>query len=148
MTATYLLDTNVVSELSRPLPDPSVTIWLEAVSTPCLSAITVGELRKGFQLLPHGRRRRDLEERIGTYLLRPDIHVLPVTEQIAVRWGELSAQRQRMGRPLPVLDGLIAATALEHGLVLATRNVKDFFGLDLALFDPWQDHTRSPGDQA
>ena len=78
-----------------------------------------------------------MEERLASYLLQPSIEILPITELIASRWGELSAVRQRMGRPLSMPDGLIAATAIEHHLVLVTRNTKDFTGLNMDLFNPW-----------
>jgi predicted nucleic acid-binding protein len=67
-----------------------------------------------------------------------DRRVLPVTQAIAERWGVLDAQSQAAGRPLGVTDGMIAATALEHGLDLVTRNVKDFGGLGIVVFNPWQ----------
>lgn len=133
----YLLDTNVVSELGKPKPDGSVLKWLAAVPTPYLSAITVGELTVGVQLLPPGRRRTELEVQTALFLGQPTIRVLPVTEQVAVRWGELVALRQRAGQPLPLADGLIAATAVQHDLTLATRNTRDFVGLGLRLINPW-----------
>jgi toxin FitB len=70
----------------------------------------------------------------------PDVRrpQLPVTQAIAERWGDLSGQRQQMGRPLGMADGLIAATAIEHGLILITRNVKDFEGIELTILDPWE----------
>ena len=63
--------------------------------------------------------------------------ILPITQGVAERWGSLDAQRRQIGRPLGVVDGMIAATALEHGLTVATRNVKDFTGLGVAIFNPW-----------
>lgn len=136
----FLLDTNIPSELTRPSPDPSVKAWVEVQPTDSfyLSAITVGELRRGLSLLPQGRRRRQLEEWLESYLLPLfATRVLPVTQNIAERWGLLSASRQLRGTPLSMADGLIAATALENDLTLVTRNVKDFVDLGVAVFNPW-----------
>ena len=115
--------------------------WLEDADDEQLymSVVSLGELLKGLTLLPEGRRR----ERIQHWLdatLRPWFagRILPVTETIAERWGILAGQRQLQGQPMKVADGLIAATALEHTLVLVTRNVKDFRGLGVQIFDPWQ----------
>jgi predicted nucleic acid-binding protein len=136
----FLLDTNIPSETLRPLPNANVADWLESQTqeSQFLSVVTMGELRRGTTLLSHGARRTQLEQFIEIAVPRwfgP--RVLPVTQAIAERWGVLDGQRQATGRPLGVTDGLIAATALEHGLVLVTRNVKDFGGLGVAVFNPW-----------
>ena len=87
---------------------------------------------------PRGRAR--LEASLERYLALLFVgRVLPVTQAIAVRWGRLDGMRQMAGRPLSAPDGMIAATALEHGLTLVTRNVKDFAGLGVALMNPWLD---------
>ncbi len=137
----FLLDTHIPSETLRPLPDARVAAWLERQprESQFLSVVTIGELRRGTMLLSQGARRIQLEQFIevtvpGWFGLR----VLPVTQAIAERWGALDAQRQAAGRPLGVTDGRIAATAVEHGLVLVTRNVKDFGGLDITIFNPWE----------
>ena len=116
--------------------------WLKAhpVATLFLSAVTIGEIRKGLVVLPQGRRRTELETWFHTDLLNwfRD-RILPVTHPIADRWGVLDGQRQLKGAPLNTADGMIAATALEHDLTVVARNVKDFAGLGVAVFNPWDE---------
>lgn len=134
-----VIDTCVVSELTRPTPSPSVVRWLRAHRGEgvFLSVITVGELVRGVELLDAGRRRAGLERWLdglrGTYADR----ILPVSEAVAVRWGQLSARCRSQGRPLASLDGLIAATALEARFGIATRNVADFEQTGVAVVNPW-----------
>jgi predicted nucleic acid-binding protein len=137
----YLLDTNVPSEFSREQPNPRVVAWLKAQPATMLflSAVTIGEIRKGLVVLPPGRRRSDLETWFHTDLLTwfRD-RILPVTHAVADRWGVLDGQSQLKGTPLNTADGMIAATAVEHSLTVVTRNVKDFSGLGVDLFNPWE----------
>jgi len=138
----YLLDTNIPSETLRPSPDAKVAAWLEShpKNSQFLSVVTLGELRRGITLLAPGARRTQLERFIElTVPLWFADRVLPVTQAIAERWGILDGQRQAAGRPLSVPDGMIAATALEHRLTVATRNTKDFEGLGLTVINPWLD---------
>ena len=136
----FLLDTNVPSELVRPQPEPRVKKWFTAQSldTLFISAVSFGEIRKGVILQTPGKRRTELE-----IWLERDLsttfsgRILPMTRPIAERWGVMEGQRQLAGRPLHVPDGQIAATALEHNLILVTRNVKDFVSLGVELFNPW-----------
>ena len=114
--------------------------WLKAqpAATLFLSAVTIGEIRKGLIVLPPGRRRTDLEGWFQSDLLvwfRD--RILSVTPSIADRWGVLDGQCQLRGTPLNTADGVIAATALEHDLTVVTRTQKDFAGLGANLFDPW-----------
>ncbi len=135
-----LLDTNVPSESIRSRPDPKVDAWIRAQDdqTLHLSVITIGELRKGLDLAPHGKRRSELLEWLEKDLIPTfDGRILPVTYAIAEKWGALSAQRHLAGRPLSMADGLIAATALEHGLTVVTRNVQDFDLLGVKILNPW-----------
>ena len=136
----FLLDTNILSELMRPRPEAKVTTWIAAqdINTLFLSVVTIGELESGFTTTPDPTRRVRLEESLERHLkqLFPG-RVLPVTESIAKRWGKLDGTRQSAGRPLSAPDGMIAATALEHGLIVVTRNVRDFANLGLTIFDPW-----------
>jgi predicted nucleic acid-binding protein len=93
--------------------------------------ISFGEIRKGIERLAVGKRRTELEQWFEERLL-------PVTKAVAARWGVLSAGALDKGTPLPNIDGLIAATALEHDLTLVTRNVKDFVGLEVTIANPWE----------
>lgn len=140
MSAGFLLDTNVPSELTRSSPNARVSTWVGAQDSVSLylSVVSVGEFRKGFCLLPQGRRRMQLEQWLEQFLLPLfGSRILPVTQSIANRWGVLSATCQVRGTPLNTADGMIAATALEHNLTLVTRNVKDFAELRVDLLDPW-----------
>ena len=136
----FLFDTNVPSELVRPLPEPKVEAWVAAqdLGTLFISSVSFGEIRKGITLLPPGKRREQLEAWIETDLsILFSGRVLSVTRSVAERWGVLEGQRQLAGKPLNVPDGQIAATALEHGLTLVTRNTKDFEQLGVSVFNPW-----------
>lgn len=140
MSAGFLLDTNVPSELTRSSPNARVSTWVGAQDSASLylSVVSVGEFRKGFCLLPPGRRRMQLEQWLEQFLLPLfGSRILPVTQSIANRWGVLSATCQARGTPLNTADGMIAATALEYDLTLVTRNVKDFAELRVDLLDPW-----------
>jgi predicted nucleic acid-binding protein len=137
----YLLDTNVPSEFSRERPEPRVAQWLKTqpATTLFLSAVTIGEIRKGLTVLPASRRRSELETWFLTELLVWFRNrILPVTHAVADRWGVLDGQCQLRGTPLNTADGMIAATAIEHGLTVVTRNVKDFAGLRVGVFNPWE----------
>jgi len=121
----YLLDTNVISELRKGRRcDPGVAAWMAQVEPDdlYLSAVTLGEIRKGVEKI----RRRDLaaaavlEDWLGQVVATHAERILPVDEGVADRWGRLGAPD-----PIPVLDGLLAATAQVHGLTLVTRNLKD-----------------------
>jgi toxin FitB len=136
----YLLDTNIPSEFSRDRPEPRVVQWLkrQPITMLFISAVTIGELRKGLVILPQSRRRTELETWFHTELpVWFSNRVLPVTHSIADRWGVLDGQCQLKGTPLSTADGMIAATALEHDLTLVTRNVRDFAGLGVEVFNPW-----------
>ena len=136
----YLLDTNVPSEFSRAQPEPRVVQWLETLAEESLflSAVTIGEIRRGLAMLPDGQRRTRLEAWFHDDLIVWfQDRILPVTRPIAERWGILDARSQLQGRQLNTADGMIAATALEHGLTLVTRNTRDFESLNVDLVNPW-----------
>jgi toxin FitB len=137
----WLLDTNVVSEWVKPRPHQSVVEWVAGVEEGqvFLSVVTLAELRRGVELLDEGRRRRALEAWISDELTeRFHGRVLPVGLAVAESWGRLCARATRSGRALGVMDAFFAATAQVHELTLATRNVRDFDGLDIELFNPWE----------
>lgn len=136
----YLLDTNVVSEWTKPRPEAGVVRWLDEVDEDRvhLSVLTLGELREGVDRLEPGRRRTQLDRWLTTDLPeRFDGRVVGVDTAVAARWGALRAAAARSGRTVPVVDGLIAASAAEHGLTVVTRNVRDFAALGVPLVDPW-----------
>lgn len=137
----WLLDTCVLSELVKPKPDAGLVAWVESNDEGrlYLSALTLGELAKGIARLPAGAKRnrlqnwldRDLSERFSG-------RVLPIDQAAALRWGELQARAEKHGRPMPVIDGLIAATAVLHDLTIVTRNGDDMAQSGAAVLDPWK----------
>ena len=137
----FLLDTNVLSEFARAqAADQHVDRWLKVTPEETLfaSVLTFAEIRRGIELLPVGKRRTQLEEWQDDLQISFAARLLPVTKSIGDRWAVLSAQAQRRGTPLAIMDGLIAATALEHDLTVVTRNVKDFAGLGVPILNPWE----------
>ena len=137
----FLLDTNVVSEAMRKQPNVRVLGWIAAQIEESLfiSAITVGELRRGSLLLGDGKKRKALLRWIETGIKAEFANrILPVDSAVMEHWANLEASTVKAGRRLPVMDSLIAATALAHGLTLATRNVADFETAGVRILDPWQ----------
>jgi predicted nucleic acid-binding protein len=136
----FLLDTNCVSEGASTRPDPNVKAWLLGTDDAVmfLSVLTLGEIRKGIESLSLGRRRSQLEQWLELDLrVRFATRVVPVTESIADRWGRLDTHVRKQGRIIPAIDGLLAATALEHNLTLVTRNTRDFAHTHISVFNPW-----------
>lgn len=136
----FLLDTNVVSETVRPRPRQSVLDWIEArnPSELFLAAQTIGELVRGARKARERERRERFERWIEQDLVRQfDGRVLPFDVRTATVWGRLMGDDDRAGRRPAAADAQIAAVAIQHGLVLATRNVRDFAQLDVELLNPW-----------
>ncbi len=135
-----LLDTNVLSEVTRPSPDARVLEWLDGLDEDrsYISVVSIAEIRRGVALMDEGRKREALVEWLARDLpQRFEQRVLPVDEAVALAWGDLMGLAKRRGRGLSSMDGMIAATAITHQLTLATRNTKDFEGFGVELFDPW-----------
>jgi len=134
-----LLDTCVISELARPTPDPSVLAWLDSVNDDALrlSVLTLGEIKKGADLLEDGPRKVRVEAWLDELRATFTARILPVDEAVALRWGAISAASRRAGRPKPPIDSLLAATAVCHQLKLASRNVADFAGTGAVVINPW-----------
>jgi predicted nucleic acid-binding protein len=137
----YLLDTMVVSEAARPAPNAGVVKWLEEQASPdlAISVLTIGEIARGVTRMADGKRKRALREWLATSLpAQFEGRVLVVDADVALAWGELTAQGDDVGRPLPVTDGLLLATARVHELTLVTRNVGDVAGRGVEVLNPWQ----------
>jgi predicted nucleic acid-binding protein len=143
----FLLDTNVVSEWTKPRPDAGVVTFLAAADEDrvFISVVTLAELRHGIELMPAGARR----DRLDTWLTeqmpaRFDSRVLSVDVATANAWGRIMARGRAGGRPVGAMDGFIAATAEQHDLTLVTRNVVDFDALGIRLVNPWSHGRRPP----
>ncbi len=136
----YLLDTNVISELVRAKPEQSVVAWFESVPNTALflSALTLGEIRKGVEQLKNSVRKEKLRIWLEVELIEWfDKRILTIDAAIADRWGRLQAE---MERTIPAIDSLIAATALHYDLRLVTRNKRDFNYPNLQIISPWDKH--------
>ena len=136
----FLLDTNVLSELIKPKPDAKVVQWIEGTNEASmfLSVLTLGEIRNGIARLRSGARRGRLESWLQVDLReRFQDRILPINEAIADRWGAISAAAAAKGKPLPVIDALLAATALHHDLMLVTRNGSDVAASGVVILNPW-----------
>ena len=135
-----LLDTNVVSELIRKAPDPAVEAWAadHALENLFFSAVGEAELRYGAAILPVGRRWTTLVSEIEAMLRDAfEDRVLPFDSSAAHAYAEIAATRCRAGRSVAPADCQIAAIARSRGLAVATRNLRDFEGIDVELIDPW-----------
>lgn len=138
----FLLDTNVISELIKPKPEPKVTTWIDGTDEELLflSVLTLGEIRKGIVLLARSARRTSLEAWLSKELpLRFSNRILSVDQEVADRWGHLSGLTSARGVHVGVIDGLLAATAMQHNLTLVTRDTRDVTATGVTLFNPWTD---------
>ena len=132
----FLVDANVLSEPTRPAPDPAVVDWLRANERAlAVDPVILGEVRYGILLLPRGKRRARLEAWFDAGVAR--VRCVPWEGTTGLRWAALLAHLRSAGRAMPVKDSLIAATALEHDLVVVTRNRTDFEKAGVEVFDPF-----------
>lgn len=132
----YLVDANVLSEPTKPMPDPRVVEWLRAHEADiAVNPIILGEMRFGILILPKGRKRTSLERWFEAGVER--LHCLPWDADTGLRWAELLARLRTTGKAMPIKDSLIAATAAVHGLAVATRNRADFVNSGVRIVDPF-----------
>lgn len=140
----WLLDTNVISEVSGARPNPEVERWLNAQPEHVLflSILTIAEYQKGIAHLPAGDKRRPrLQRAVSALEERFSGRILSLPDQVVLRWGTISGEVKRLTRHSPsVIDTLLAATAIENELYLATRNVTDVAHSGATVFNPWKDN--------
>ncbi len=137
----HLLDTCVISELVRPGPNEGLLRWFSEQDEDrlFLSVLSIGELERGIEKLATSRRKTSLGKWVREDLARRfDGRLLPINMPVAQRWGAIAGASERKGRPLPVIDSLISATAIVHGLTVVTRNVSDFERCGAECINPWQ----------
>lgn len=137
----YLLDTCVLSEFTRRQPEEKVIHWLESIDEEMffLSVITIGEIQRGVERLAESHRKTELLVWLNNDLIkRFGDRAIPLDVPIMLRWGSLTARLEGAGRPIAIMDSLIAATALQNQLVIATRNVTDFLPCGAQVINPWE----------
>lgn len=136
-----ILDTNVVSELVRTLPDLTVRDWVlsREASELFTTSITLAEIHYGIERLPEGKRKQLLKDAVSEVFKAFRDHVLAFDATAAVHYAFIVSDRDRLGMPIDGFDAQIASICRVHGAALATRNLKDFQGVGIDLIDPWQD---------
>ncbi len=135
-----ILDTNVMSEPLKPLPEPAVLDWLDRQSpqTLYLTTVNLAELLAGIEALPQGRRRAELQHALTTQVIPLfEGRIFSFDEKAAQAFARIHASAQALGNPISFADGAIAAIASAQGFILATRNVRDFRGTGVELINPW-----------
>lgn len=137
----FLLDTNVISEAKQKKPNEKVLEWLDAQdeSKIYLSVLTIGEIRKGIGRLESGKKKAELDEWLEKLRNRFARRLLPLSEKTFLVWGKMCGEFENKGIVRSALDSLLEATALEHDLILVTRNVKNFQNSQVAILNPWED---------
>ena len=134
----FLVDANVLSEPTKPMPDSRVVAWLRAHQRDiAVDPVILGELRFGILILPRGKKRTSLERWFDEGVKR--IHCLPWDTDTGLKWAELLARLRTTGKAMPIKDSLIAATAVVHGLTVATRNGADFRNAGVQIVNPFVD---------
>jgi predicted nucleic acid-binding protein len=137
MIKSYLLDTNVISELMTNSPNQNVIQFLAQIEDSYLSVITLHELHYGLNLLPEGQRKNILSVQLETLLMEYGDYIIPLTSVETTQAAILRATAKQQGYIVHLADALIASTAKVHNLVIATRNTKDFAQLNIELVNPW-----------
>lgn len=133
---TYLVDANVISEPTKQTADPKVIAWLAAnEASLVVDSIIIGELRIGILALPAGRKREKLEQWFEAVV--ETVECLPWDAMVSQRWATLVVDLKRQGETVPLLDGMIASTALQHDLIVATHNTRDFRKTGVKTFNPF-----------
>lgn len=135
-----VVDTDIISELSRPDRSPAVAAWgaRQAWDELRITAINVAEIRYGIALMPEGGRREQVQREVDGLLSHFHDLVLPLGEEAAARYAWIRSSKRAAGQPMAAFDALIAAVCWEHGAALATHNTKEFIGCDIDLIDPFQ----------
>jgi toxin FitB len=136
----FLLDTCVISELVAKQPNPAVLQWVDSVDENILflSVITIGEIKRGIEKLPDSKRKSVLQDWLeDDLLIRFREKILPIDAAVMLVWGQLAADLEKQGKPMPAVDSLIAATCLQGRLDLVTRNEGDFVNSGVTVVNPW-----------
>ena len=137
----YLLDTCVISELTKPQPNTHVVTWFQTTQSEdlFLSVINIGEIKKGIYKLPTSSKKQALLLWLTSLLGDYQNRILPVDLAIMENWSAIVASAEKLGQPVASMDGLIAATAYTHHLTLVTRNERDFSACNVTIINPWSD---------
>jgi len=136
----YLLDTCVISELVRSTPDEAVTNWMRQIPDErvFLSAITIGEIRKGITKLPESKKKNQLTNWLNTLLEDYQARIYPINLTVAENWGIIQGKAENRGTPVASVDSLIAAVAQTYNLIVVTRNENDFASTNVTILNPWK----------
>lgn len=136
----YLLDTYVISELVRPIPDEAVINWMSHIPDErvYLSVITIGEIRKGITKLPESKKKNQLTNWLNTLLEDYQERIYPINLTVAENWGIIQGKAENNGTPVASVDSLIAAVAQTYNLIVVTRNENDFAPTNVTILNPWK----------
>ena len=136
-----LLDTCVISEVHHPRGNPKIKAWVNDVPDEhlFLSVLTIGEIWKGIHLLPSGIRKHSLSEWVDETVRNYADRILPIDLETTEIWAAATARNSQTGKILPAVDGLVAATAIRHGLTVVTRNLRHFEMAGAMTMNPWED---------
>ena len=137
----YLLDTNIISELISKKPNPNVIKFLTLIEEEnvFLSVITIGEIKTGIEKLDDTNKRKNILLNWLNKELIPRFNnkIINIDLEIMQEWGKLYAKLKKEGKPIPLMDSLIASTAISKNLILVTRNEKDFYNLNISIINPF-----------